>query len=262
MDIIEQIEHAMTKNIFFLMLLGLVLSACSSNNRSKELSCTVTDKDGQEWYITYFRDEVIQHNNGVVTNIGNRQKLEETNVFSGYNTGHDYYSLTFSLNRSNLIEKVVDRVPARSSQHTRCYEYNKGRLVKIVDELSEINDDKILDHYETEFIWEDEDIVEIVKQSVDIFDGSPYTEHIRILYGKEENSLRCLFASLPARFDIDVFVAAGYYGIGPKHIPIGIEYPSYTESLNIKLNPNGTVASEETDGSFSILYSYAYEKVK
>ena len=252
------------KNYFF-TLFAFLLVACSGNNRSKELSCIITDKDGQEWYISKYHGETILHNNGVVTNIGTRQKLEETNVFSGYNNGHNYYSLTFTLNGSNLIEKVVDRVPVTKDQHTRYYEYKDGCLVKIIEELSEINDSKIIDRSETELIWENEDLVDIIKHSVDLFDGSPSEVHYRILYGKEQNPLRCLFACLPFQSDIDLFVASGYFGLGPKHLPIGINYGDEKQSISIKLNPNGTVASEDI-GKYSILSAYtieySYEKVK
>lgn len=249
------------KNYFF-ALIAFLMVACNSNNRSKELSCIVTDKDGQKWYISNCRDEAIQHNNGIVNNIGSRLKLEETNVFSGYNNGHNYYSLTFTLNGSNLIEKVVEKVPVSRDQHTNYYEYKDGRLVKVVEELNEINNSVILDHSETELIWEDGELVDIIKHSKDIFDGSPSTLHLRIRYGKEENPQRCLFACLPVRFCIDLFVASGYYGLGPKHLPIAIDYPKETRPLNIKLNANGTMASEKIGDSSGYTIKYSYEKVE
>jgi len=288
----------MTKNFFNLMLAGLILAACSGNNRlkelsstvtdldslvgditdirgedighnngnkrSKELSCAVTDKDGQVWYITHFRGEDIEHNNGIVTKIGQRQTLEETNMFSGYNNGGNYYSITHYLNASDLVEKVVKKAPYSQTKFTRYYEYSHDRLVKVIEEMSNINDDKAVARTEDELVWEDDDLIDVIHHGESAFDGSPYTTRYHYVYGKEENPLRCFFAFFPAEINIDLFAGSGYYGLGPKHIPVTEEYYTRdgnkleeTRPVTIQLNPNGTVAREEAHG---IVYDYSYEK--
>jgi len=254
----------MTKNIFIFMLAGLVLAACSSsNNRSKELSCAVTDKDGQVWYITHFRGEDIEHDDGIVTKIGQRQTLEETNMFGGYNNGGNYYSIAHYLNGSNLVEKTVYKAPYSQTKYTRYYEYSHDRLVKVVEKVSKIDDDKVVSSEETELVWEDDDLTDIIHYGKSVFDGSAFTTRYHYVYSKEENPLRSFFASFPVYIDINLFAASGYYGLGPKHIPVEEKYTSdgnrleETTPVTIQLNPNGTVAREEAHG---IVYDYSYEK--
>jgi hypothetical protein len=124
--------------------------------------------------------------------------------------------------------------------------------------MSDINDDNAVARTEWELVWENDDLIDIIYHGESAFDGSPYTANWHYVYGNEDNPLRCFFAFYSAGIHIDLFAATGYYGLGPKHIPITEQYNSdETKPVTIQLNPNGTVAREE---AHNIVYDYSYEK--
>ena len=263
----------MMKKLSFCLCATLLLAACGGNNRSPELSCAVTDKDGQVWYITSYDGDEVVHTDGIVTRIGS-ETLEATNVFSGVHRGGTYYqggpySYIYTLGGKNLVVKAIKRVPNDDTDYIRRYEYDSNdRLQRVVEDMCHMNDDRPVQTNEYEFIWKDDDLVDIIEHEHSVYDGSPYEARVHFIYGTEENPLRSIPACVMCcKAFVALFAETGYYGIGPKHLPVAEERYcrdklQSSDDIVIHLNNNGTIASESRSGRITceILYEKAESK--
>ena len=270
--------------LLFLCLLCVLFVSCSDGKWKKpssDISCIVYDLNGNPHFLeSYFRlsdNEYIEHNDGIISNIGNATLFNGKTFKSENNSGVQFED-TYYLNSSNLVEKVDcimlnhSRGTTKSTYHCS---YSFDNHLKKVEGTFMDAKGKISSKLYWEYSWEGDNLVSIKKGGMMYADNFYFNENTPSLEENDqytydttiENPVLSLFLNvfdIPAdRDDLSLF---GYFGKGPKNIPtkmIHFENGKETRNsqFNIQFDDRGLLKQiEESSSVFNDknIYSFNY----
>lgn len=251
-----------TINLLFLCLTGVFFMSCSDGKWKKpssDISSVVYDINGNPHTLdNYFRisDYIyIEHNDGIISNMGNATMYDGKTFVSENNYGTKFED-TYYLNSSNLVDRVDCKMQTRNrgtERTTYHCSYSFDNHLKKVESTSMDNKGRLSSKLYWEYTWEGENLVSIKKggtiyaDNFYIYEDTPVPEEIeQYTYDTtKENPVLSLFLNvfdIPAdRNDLSLF---GYFGKGPKNIPtkmVHIEQEKETRNsqYNIQFDDRG-----------------------